>query len=349
MATETHIHDGSAWRKAKELHVHDGSAWRKLKEMWMHDGTNWRKVFKSTLAWEQLLDFTSYNGINWRHFYSPDRDELWVNISDGVLQIDCASLTVTKHTPFFSSGGSSSIAGIGSDIYCIAASSATTGSLYRFSGGTWTNLGEPSGRSLRQTLYANGSDLYAIGTLIASPFTRKVFKYDGAWTDLGTPTFGPGEHLAYLAHSGGANGFIAAVGGGSPEGVFGLIAGSWVSASLGTIDLVAHGWAVSRDSSEHWFALADGSAAKKLTSDGTTLSVSTISLTSPVSSPFTTVALGDSLPHMRARSGAANEIYRIHGADQSPVVDGSGVQVLYGFTRDGVLWATNGATLARLA
>ena len=348
MATETHIHDGSAWRKAKELHIHDGSAWRKLKEMWMHDGGAWRKVFKSTLAWEQLLDFSSYNGINYRHFYSPDRDELWVNISDGVLQIDCASLAVTKRTPPFSSGGALSIAGIGADIYCIGVSSGATRSLYRFSGGTWTNLGEPSGRSLRQTLYANGSDLYVIGTLIASPFTAKAFKYDGTWTDLGTPTFGPGENLSYLAHSGGANGFIAAVGGNSQE-VFGRVAGSWVSAGVTIGDPLAHGWAVSRDSSEHWFGLSDGTAAKKLTSDGSTLSVSTISLTSPVASPFAAYAVGDSLPHMYAEGAAGIEIYRLYGSDQSPVVDGSGRQVYYGFTRDGVLWATDGLTLARLA
>lgn len=54
MATESHVHDGSAWRKLKEWHVHDGTAWRKLKEAWCHDGTAWRKVFGGAPGWQQL-------------------------------------------------------------------------------------------------------------------------------------------------------------------------------------------------------------------------------------------------------------------------------------------------------
>jgi hypothetical protein len=46
MATETHIHDGSAHRKLKQWHVHDGSSWRDLKKVYCHDGSQWRLVFQ---------------------------------------------------------------------------------------------------------------------------------------------------------------------------------------------------------------------------------------------------------------------------------------------------------------
>ena len=45
MAIESHVHDGSAWRKVKQMHVHDGTAWRKAKKTYCHDGTAWRLVF----------------------------------------------------------------------------------------------------------------------------------------------------------------------------------------------------------------------------------------------------------------------------------------------------------------
>ena len=45
MAIETHVHDGTAYRKLKSWYAHDGSAWRDLYEVYCHDGTDWRLVF----------------------------------------------------------------------------------------------------------------------------------------------------------------------------------------------------------------------------------------------------------------------------------------------------------------
>jgi hypothetical protein len=56
MATETHIHDGSAHRKLKQWHVHDGSAWRDLKKVYCHDGSQWRLVFQK---WPDLTGNSS--------------------------------------------------------------------------------------------------------------------------------------------------------------------------------------------------------------------------------------------------------------------------------------------------
>lgn len=57
MAIETHVYDGSAWRKAKQIYVHDGSAWRDCKEAWCHDGSTWRKVFSK--GWQIVTTSTS--------------------------------------------------------------------------------------------------------------------------------------------------------------------------------------------------------------------------------------------------------------------------------------------------
>lgn len=69
MAIETHVHDGSAWRKAKQIYVHDGTAWRDLKEAWCHDGTTWRKVFQKgqwvtlgTTGATTIIDVTAQGG-----------------------------------------------------------------------------------------------------------------------------------------------------------------------------------------------------------------------------------------------------------------------------------------------
>lgn len=45
MAIETHIHDGTDWRKAKDVYLHDGSTWRQAKQIYVHDGAAWRLVF----------------------------------------------------------------------------------------------------------------------------------------------------------------------------------------------------------------------------------------------------------------------------------------------------------------
>ena len=50
MATETHVHDGSAYRKLKQWHVNDGSAWRKLKKVYCHDGADWKLVFNREIV-----------------------------------------------------------------------------------------------------------------------------------------------------------------------------------------------------------------------------------------------------------------------------------------------------------
>ena len=46
MVAETHIKQGSSWRKAKEIHVKQGSVWHKCKGVWEKQGSAWRKVFE---------------------------------------------------------------------------------------------------------------------------------------------------------------------------------------------------------------------------------------------------------------------------------------------------------------
>lgn len=70
---EFHVHDGSAWRKAKEIHIHDGSAWRKAKEVWVHDGTAWRKSFIDAIVTGTLSCNTWTQGTDSGTGYDPGR------------------------------------------------------------------------------------------------------------------------------------------------------------------------------------------------------------------------------------------------------------------------------------
>lgn len=50
MVVETHIYDGSAYRKATEIHIYDGSAYRDCDTVHVYDGSAWRLVFQKTTA-----------------------------------------------------------------------------------------------------------------------------------------------------------------------------------------------------------------------------------------------------------------------------------------------------------
>jgi hypothetical protein len=58
MAIETHVHDGTAYRKIKRWYANDsGTTWRDLKKVYCHDGTDWRLVFKRAV-WSQVGQIT---------------------------------------------------------------------------------------------------------------------------------------------------------------------------------------------------------------------------------------------------------------------------------------------------
>jgi hypothetical protein len=50
MAVETHIYDGSAYRKATEIHIYDGSSYRDCNTVHVYDGSAWRLVFEKVAA-----------------------------------------------------------------------------------------------------------------------------------------------------------------------------------------------------------------------------------------------------------------------------------------------------------
>lgn len=65
MATETQVHDGTAWRPIKKIFVHNGTAWQTITNAWVNDGGTWRLVYTSgtTFLFAETIsaDTANYN------------------------------------------------------------------------------------------------------------------------------------------------------------------------------------------------------------------------------------------------------------------------------------------------
>ena len=125
MATELHINDGTAWRKAKQLFVKGAGSWRRAKQVWVHDGTAWRLVFTG-------FSLTTVGSIYSNHFKDA---------STGVFFIDFVGPTpytmTLKHQ--FTTGGATT------DVSLVNSYNASISNLYEsedyaiFSYGTTSN------------------------------------------------------------------------------------------------------------------------------------------------------------------------------------------------------------------
>jgi hypothetical protein len=157
MAIETHVHDGSAWRKAKEIHVHDGTAWRNLKEAWCHDGTAWRKVFErvagewvtlGTTSATTITDLTAQGG------YPVLLDGGTATATDRVKKWDGSSWSGIGSAPSSPQGIATNYAGT----LCALCGST----LYQWTGSTWSSIGSVGGDRINATPAAF-SYIYFIG------------------------------------------------------------------------------------------------------------------------------------------------------------------------------------------
>ncbi len=222
MAVETHIHDGSAWRKAKQIYIHDGTAWRDCKEVWCHDGTAWRKVFQrgvwTTLgttgatniahmsAWSGqpviLDDGTStaadrvkhWNGSSWSGVGSAAASPQGIAVNtDDDLFILCGS-TLYEWTGSWTSRG-------GTSATLLSASPSTSNNYINFigsssfgfwDGSTMTYLTTALPATAVRALFKTGTDTYIIGTVNG---VESAYRWGGSmagWQVHGTPTLGAG-------------------------------------------------------------------------------------------------------------------------------------------------------------
>ena len=62
MAIETHVHDGTAYRKLKYLYAHDGSNWRDIDQAYCYDGNDWRLVFQKP-RWVEVGEIYNVNDV----------------------------------------------------------------------------------------------------------------------------------------------------------------------------------------------------------------------------------------------------------------------------------------------
>lgn len=223
MAIEAHVHDGSAWRKARQIHVHDGSAWRNIREAWCHDGTAWRLVFQygswvtlGTTSATTITDMTAQGG------YPVILDGGTGTATDRVKKWDGSAWNGVGSCPASPQGVAVNSAG---GLFSLCGST-----LYEWTGGAWTSrgavgankvAGRPSATS--QILFAGNSsygywdgasltyltppsaatsirafkvtptDTYIIGTVSG---TESAYRWSGpgtGWAIHGTPTLSAGD------------------------------------------------------------------------------------------------------------------------------------------------------------
>jgi hypothetical protein len=196
MSIESHVHDGSAWRKAKRIYVHDGAAWRDCKEAWCHDGAAWRKVFARGY-WELLI--SSNSGLPSGYQY------LHPTVFGGEYYVVAATVSpsATREFGVFKWNGTA-WAQVGSYVsvanwedmgYLFPHNGelwiASTGggfTLYKISGGSislvTTNYGVYSIFSPSRGICSDGTDLYVVDVFAAGG--GAVQKWNGSWSSVGT-------------------------------------------------------------------------------------------------------------------------------------------------------------------
>jgi len=124
MAIETHIHDGTAWRKAKEIYCHDGTEWRKAKKIYAHDGSAWRLVFGAG-SWERQGD-----SVNLIFYLNCALGEFAINSSGSVLKLLSGTWTST--------GLNQTATKLGYDSGDVFALTTNNGAIYKYNGTSWS-------------------------------------------------------------------------------------------------------------------------------------------------------------------------------------------------------------------
>lgn len=173
---DTHVHDGTAWRKVKQWHAHDGSAWRKLKQAWVHDGSAWRKVFGGGPT---ALP-SSTGAINDLAVYRPTASDpycLYAATSNGVWKWDGTAWTQTSTAYSYALCASA-------DGYLYAGGMA--GSMRRWDGTAWTTIA--SLLSTANTVIDVGDEAAGVVALVNDGWnpSLQVERFaGGAWSGIG--------------------------------------------------------------------------------------------------------------------------------------------------------------------
>ena len=168
MAIETHVHDGTAYRKLKSWYAHDGSAWRDLKKVYCHDGTDWRQVFRKGY-WEPI------GTLSYPKRIKKIGGTISASCSDGVWGLSGDTWSRIGDI----TGSCYDLADV-SDVLHVAGN-YTGGGVFYWNGSSWVRLGV-SGE-------VSGSLAYVSGRLISGIQTRgtPAREWNGSnWANMGT-------------------------------------------------------------------------------------------------------------------------------------------------------------------
>jgi PKD repeat protein len=273
-------YNGSAW---SDMTFPESVMWNTIYAMWGSSGSD-------LFAVGDLGTILHYDGSTWsdmtngaittHNLYgvwgSSGSDVFAVGDLGTILHFDGSSWAAMSQplsgttTYLYGVWGSS-----GSDVFTVG----TGGTILHYDGSTWSTMTSDTPASLRGVWGSSGSDVFTVGS------GGKIMHYDGSsWSDMTNPLSGTKQHLNGVWGSSGSDVFAA----GNSGTILHFDGSSWSSMTSETTNNLTGVWGSSGSDA---FAVGDSGTILHYgeTISTTTVPVTTITTTTPVSTTTTTL------------------------------------------------------------